>query len=91
MARGGEAPVALADGPRVAGHLTALKVDRHRLEVLVDLYGLAEESLGHRIAVGLQMHIALGVDHPMGDYTHRWPMGRQRAQRRALLLKGGPR
>ena len=87
MARGGEAAVALADGPRLTGHLTALKIDRHRLEARVDLNRLTEESLGHRIAVGLQMHIALGVDHPMGDHAHRWLMGRQRAH----LLKSGAR
>ncbi len=77
MTGGADAPLALADGPRVAGHLAALKVDRHRVEVLVELYRLAEQPFGHRIAVGLQMHIALGVDHPMGDDTHRWAMGGQ--------------
>ena len=67
--------LALADQARMLGDLFAIGVDQNLLGALVHRHLLADPALRDRIAIGVQVHEAVAVHHPVMDLGHRWDVG----------------
>ena len=61
--------IALADQPCMFSHQPLSLKDEHLIHLLMHGHLLAQQPLWHRVAIGIQMHIALGIHHPIVDLS----------------------
>lgn len=79
MQRGGDPGFPSIQEPRMVGHLLVLEEDLDPLHKLMDLDLFAQQSFRHRVAVGVDLHVARHIHGSIEGLIDRGDVGRQGA------------
>ena len=90
MAGQGVFGIALADQAGVGGEVALAMMNAHFGGILVHRHRLADEALGHGVAIGVERGEAGHVDDAFEDLVDRWAVLGQRYEVRLLEHVGGP-
>lgn len=66
---------ALPDEARMGGHELLIGEDDDLLGLFVHRHFFPEETLWDRVAIGVQMHVPLGIHNPIVDSWSPWGYG----------------